>query len=114
MQEITMMINNRPLGRFNGTDVLTPNMLILGQNYSLSPLSIEESPVANIPLGLQQYIKDVYTIWWRKCEVYILQTLFPNKTWKTPHPNIKAGDVCLLNENLPKNRWLLCTNTAGL
>ena len=30
LQEITTMINNQPLGRFNGMDVLTPNMLILG------------------------------------------------------------------------------------
>ena len=102
LQEITMMINNRPLGRFNGMDVLTPNMLILGQNYTSSPHNIEESPVANIPLGLWQYMKDVYTIWWKKWEVYILPTLFPNKTWKTPHPNIKARDVCLLHKNLPK------------
>ena len=28
---------------------------------------------------------------------------FPNKTWKTPHPNIKAGDVCLLHKNLGKH-----------
>ena len=47
-------------------------------------------------------MKDVYSIWWKKWEVYILPTLFPNKTWKTPHPNIKARDVCLLHENLPK------------
>ena len=47
-------------------------------------------------------MKGVYTIWWKKWEVYILPTLFPNKTWKTPHPNIKARDVCLLHKNLPK------------
>ena len=34
LQEITMTINNRPLGRFIGTNVLTPNMLIMGRNYS--------------------------------------------------------------------------------
>ena len=69
----------------------------------MSPSNIEESPVANIPLGLQQYVKDVYNTWWKKWEIYILPTLFPNKTWKTPHPNIKAGDVCLLHENLGKH-----------
>ena len=66
LQEINMMINNQPLGRFNSTDVLTPDMLILGQNYTSSPLNMEESPVANITLGLWQYVKDVYNTWWKK------------------------------------------------
>ena len=35
--------------------------------------------------------------------IYLFPTLFPNKTWKTSHPNIKAGDVCLLQENLGKH-----------
>ena len=74
----------------------------MGRNYSLSLHIIEKSPVANIPLGLRQYVKDVYSNWWRKWEIYILPTLFPNKTWKTPHPNIKARDICLLHKNLPK------------
>ena len=33
----------------------------------------------------------------------MLPGLFPNKKWKTPSPNIKARDVCLLNENLGKH-----------
>ena len=62
LQEITTTINNWPISRFNGMDVLTPNMLILGRNYTSSPQNIEEFPVANIPLGLRQYVKDVYSI----------------------------------------------------
>ena len=75
----------------------------MGQNYlSLLPPTIAESPVTNTPLGVWQYVKDVFSTWWKKWEIYVLPTLFPNKTWKTPHPNIKAGDMCLLHENLPK------------
>ena len=61
---------------------------------------LQESPVANIPLGLWQYIMDVFSTWWKKLEIYGLPTLFPNNTWKTPQPNIKARDVCLLHESL--------------
>ena len=79
-------------------------MLLLGRNFSSSlPLITEASPTANVPLGLWQYVKDIFTTWWTKWEVYVLPNLFPNKKWKTPCPNIKARDVCLLHKNLGKH-----------
>ena len=100
-QEITAMINNRPLGTIKDSEILTPYMLLLGGNFStLPPLITKGSPTANVPLGLQQYVKDIFTTWWTKWEVYILPNIFPYKKWKTTCPNIKARDVCLLHKKL--------------
>ena len=52
LQEITAMNNHLPLGTIKDSKILMPSMLLLG------------SPIANVPLGHQQYVKDIISTWW--------------------------------------------------
>ena len=64
--EISIAINNRPLGVLqNSQEGLTPNHLLLGRNFS--PVSVQTSVNADSSLlGLKNYGKDVYNIWWHR------------------------------------------------
>ena len=61
--EIAATINNDPLRRFHANEsILTPNQLLLGWNQtSMPPL---HSVVEDTLLGLQEYVKEVYKVWW--------------------------------------------------
>jgi hypothetical protein len=89
------LLNNRPLGFFGVNDVepITPNQLLLGRNVDTSGTD-QRPPVSY--LESLQHVKDVYKVLWKRWETSVLPSLFVNKLWKHPRPNVRVGDVCLV------------------
>ena len=54
-------------------------------------------------LGLQEYVKEVYKIWWSQWESAVLSNLFENPKWTQPEANLKVGDICLLHLSVSKH-----------
>merc|ERR1712030_195280 len=97
IDEITCAINNRPLSLMSDSlQPLTPNLLILGRNFSLhSPLDPKFGDTN--ATALCQYLKSVYQTWWGRWKVEVLPQLFaPGSKWSNVHPNIQVDDICLL------------------
>jgi hypothetical protein len=95
LAEISCSLNNRPLGFFGVNDVepLTPNQLLLGRNQTNSGADLRP-PVSY--LESLQYVKEVHQVWWKRWQTKVLPSLFVNKRWKHPKPNVQVGDVCLV------------------
>ena len=100
--EIAATINNRPLGRFRADEsILTPNQLLLGRNHSMMP-PLLASPEDSL-IGLHDYVKEVYKVWWARWESAVLPNLFENQKWTKPEANLKIGDICLLHVSVGKH-----------
>ena len=113
--EITMSINERPLGitKEGEVDILiSPNHLVRGK--SLLPMATPSSAtMSNMPCDKMWVVrKKVMNHFWTRWQADYLATLSIDKKWLGDGSVLKAGDVVILRpETLEKNQWRMARVT---
>nr|XP_054772241.1 uncharacterized protein LOC129280217 [Lytechinus pictus] len=109
--EVESIINNRPITRLsddaNDVEALTPNhLLLLNRRPQLPPALTDKTDVyAKRRWRHVQYMADLF---WRRWLKEYLPQLQEREKWVSSHRNVKVGDLVLVvDQNLPRNLWLL-------
>ena len=110
-------LNDRPLSVYDvedgepGVAPLTPNLMLFNAKAP-SPVDYagkyEEG--RDKLLIRWKYVMSQYADWWSHWYRAVFANLVPYKRWKTPHTNLKPGDVCLLRYKgkIPPADYRLC------
>ena len=112
MTEAESIINNRPLtiqdlSNPDAEEPLTPNHLLTGKSSTVFPPpgNFEEPDVYSRKRWRRvQYLSDQFWFRWRK---EYLNQLNSRPKWTGPKRNCQVGDVVLLKDDAPRNRWPL-------
>ena len=101
IRKVTNSINDRPLGvkksgsKSDGEYLpISPNTLLFGRTSSQqnSLIDIEDEDKLT---RRTKFVEEVEREWWKLWFCQVWDTMFPRNKWKSPHENLKTGDICL-------------------
>lgn len=108
--EVEAIINDRPIttssDEQSDLEVLTPNHLLLLKKTPLLPpgLFSKNDLYSQRRWKQMQYLSDLF---WRRWATEYLSSLQECQKWNKIKRNLKIGEVIILDENSPRNSWLL-------
>ena len=107
---VESVINGRPLtvvsDDVRDPEPLTPNHLLLLRPSNAFPADVfDKCDLYSRKRWRQvQYLADLF---WRRWIREYLPTLQQRRKWNEPTRNIRAGDIVLIVEDLPRNQWTM-------
>ena len=112
IQEAASIVNHTPLGEVssdpNDPMVVSPmSLLTLRDNSSCQPLAFEEKDL--VQFGKHrwrrvQYLADQFWLSWKRDYFSALNI---RRKWRKPNRNVCMGDIVVIKEQGPRNRWPL-------
>ena len=112
IKEVQAQVNDRPLHEASAStlEVITPSMLCLGRklrpwvdHYDSTPLPLE-SKIRERWKHRQNIVRSFFESW---AQNYV-NSLQQRAKWQTNSPNLKVGDLVLLElQNIKKHKWPL-------
>lgn len=108
--QIEAVLNSRPLYAIcddpDANEVLTPGHFLIGQAITTMPYPDVTKVIEN-RLNRYQFLQRLLQEFWRGWSHEYLMKLQQRKKWKTPHDNLRIGQMVLIKEdNLPPASWL--------
>ncbi|GFX96286.1 DUF5641 domain-containing protein [Trichonephila clavipes] len=102
LTQIEAVLNSRPLVRLVDNDidslnVLTPSHFLVGEEIIGPPETVEESKLTL--KGRWDRVQKLKLNFWKRWQIDYLNSIQGRTKWKSGTPNIKIGDVVIINED---------------
>lgn len=105
--QIEGILNSRPICSSNSDEIdfLSPAHILIGRHMKQLP----EIPEHKLSIHARwDVVKRIHEQFWKRWKVEYITSLQARQKWQKPHPNLKIGDIVIIQENhLPPTQWLL-------
>jgi hypothetical protein len=124
--EAAAIVNNTPLWAVssdpNDPQPLTPNMLLTLKEADNERPLVETSAADLLAYGKRRWrrVQHLANVFWERWKTSYLTQLQARTKWTRPKPNLQPGDLVVLVEPAPRNKWPMArveavkTSTDGL